>query len=78
MHAHDMMIGVLTGCVCLVFGLVPGLFDGLSEGIRNFRDGLLPVLTPRRRIPYEPVGAPAWMAVAGACWIAFVILAYLW
>jgi hypothetical protein len=41
MEPRDIAVGLVAGAVAVVFGIVPGLFSGLSVGVRNFRDSLL-------------------------------------
>ena len=35
MKPRELMIGILCGCVLLILGLVPGLFQGLVNGVRD-------------------------------------------
>jgi hypothetical protein len=79
MKPHELMIGVLTGCVLVVFGLVPGLSYGLTEGVRNFLDLVssgLPV-SPPRHTEYDKLERPIWLAGLGAVLIVLSVLAYL-
>ena len=80
-HLKQAVIGVLMGSVLLVLGLVPGLFQGLAEGVRNaleyFQNGNL--LSPRFQVhPGEQsqFGKPRWLAVIGAALIAGTLLTY--
>ena len=76
MTLHDVMIGVLSGCVLIVFGLVPGLFQGLTEGVRNLLNSVSSPLPtkPRRDKSYD---RPISLAGIGATLIVLSVLAYL-
>ena len=71
-----LVMAVCAGIVLIVFGLVPGLFQDLVQGIRNFENSL----TSRYRSAAVPddVGQPAGLAVVGAIIIAAAVVAYLW
>ena len=69
------------GCALLVFGLVPGLFQGFAEGVRkaleSFQNGNL--LSPRFQVHLHrqvQAGQPRWLAAIGAALIAGTLLAY--
>ena len=70
------MTGVLSGAVMIVIGLVPGLFQGLAEGVQNL-GSLLSARFPspfQRRAEFrQPIG----LAVLGAAWIGLSVVAYL-
>lgn len=83
MKPHDVVIGVIAGCVLIVFGLVPGLFhglvQGLTEGIRNFHDSVffqLP-MSSTRHTEYDKLPRPIWLAGLGAALIVLSVLAYV-
>jgi hypothetical protein len=75
MEPRELIIGLVTGALAVVFGLVPGLFSGLILGIRNFRDGLLfgAPAHPQRLTEAERVQRPLGLAVLGAVIIAFTV-----
>ncbi len=84
MKPHDLMVGLVWGCVLLALGLIPGLFSSLTEGVQNairvFRDSVLfgsPV-TPQPRSGCESPHRPLWLAGLGALLITITILAYFW
>jgi len=78
------MIGILCGCVLLILGLVPGLFQGLVNGVRdsihNFYGSFsspLPV-RPRHDVDYERSRGPIGLVIAGTILITLTVAAYLW
>jgi hypothetical protein len=73
--SSHLMTGVLSGCVLIAAGLVPGLFWGLAEGVRNLLDSISSPY-PNRLSERERVDPPAWLAVVGAVVIAATVLAY--
>lgn len=79
MEPRGIGVGIVMGCMCLVFGLVPSLFHGLMDGIRNFRDSLAPGLPmrPTRRTEHEALDRPLWLIVVGALLIALSVAGYL-
>ncbi|MEO7143755.1 MAG: hypothetical protein ABI165_09670 [Bryobacteraceae bacterium] len=79
MNPHEIMTGILTGCVLVVFGSVPGLFSNLVEAVRNFSHSIssgLPLSLPHHP-EYTKVRRPIWLAWLGAALIVLSILAYL-
>ena len=74
-------MAIVIGCVLLVFGLVPGEFDGFAERIRNelssFQNGNLRSfhfqVHPSRPVEFRRHG---WLAVIGAALIAGTLIAY--
>ena len=78
MQPKDLVVGVLAGCVLIVFGLVPGLFQALIAGIQRFRDSLFS-LFPMRALDAAPSdrSRPVWLAGLGAMLIVVTVLAYL-
>lgn len=79
MRPHDLVVGLVAGGVALAFGLIPGLFDSLTEGVRTFRDSVLfgvPV-PPRRSTEAERLQKPLWLAGVGALIVVFSVLAYV-
>ena len=77
MNLHEVMIGVLTGAVLVLFGLVPGLIEGLSQGVRNFNDSVSfgSALGPRRYTQHH-CRRHTWLAGLGAVLIALSVLAF--
>lgn len=77
---RELMIGLAAGSVLILFGLVPRIFQGLAEGVRegvcNFKDSFLPSFPGRPR-DYEQIHTPRWwLAGLGAALIAITVLAY--
>jgi hypothetical protein len=79
MKLHGITIGTMMGSVCLVFALVPGLFQSVMDGIRSFRDSIEPGSPMRqvRRTGDEDLRKPIWLVVIGAMLIALSLFAYL-
>jgi hypothetical protein len=73
-HLKEVTLGVVLGFALIALGLIPGLFQGLADGVRNFSDALHSF--PSRWQRREEVRQPAWLAVAGAALIALTVLAY--
>ena len=70
---RQVVLGLMMGAVLIAFGMIPGLFDGVAEGLRNLdqrRHFHVPTRTP---IPVDP---PRWFAVAGVALIALALTAY--
>jgi hypothetical protein len=70
---REVVVGVACGVFALVFGLVPGLFQDLTNGIQNFSDAM-------RGDPPRPVTTstqPTGLAIFGAALIALTLTAYL-
>ncbi len=77
MNLQTAMAGVLTRCVLIALGLMRGLFQGLTDGIRNFRDALssqVP-LSPPRHTEYDILQRPLWLAGLGVGLIVLSVLA---
>ena len=73
----QVITGLLAGFVLIAFGLVPGLFDGLSEGVRNFSNSLTsPFHHPHPR-RHEPTHPPMGLALLGGALILLTLLGYL-
>lgn len=72
------MILVVSGGVLMLLGLVPGLFQGLTDGIRSVDDLLSsrrPMGMPFRR-ESEKLVQPTWLAGLGATLIVLAMLGY--
>jgi hypothetical protein len=76
-NSNQLIIGVLSGSILIVFGLVPGLLQGLTQGVRNFSDILLSSRFPPPSYPRTEVQPPGWLAPAGITLVAATVLAYL-
>jgi hypothetical protein len=63
------------GSVLIVFGLVPGLFQELAEGVRDFGDRLSSRFPGPSR-PHAQFNQPRWLAAIGVAVIAATLLAY--
>ena len=72
-------MGILTGCLLVVFGLVPGLFQSLVEGMLSAIHRLLDQITSGWPTPveYEPIQKPTWLVGLGALLIVLSVLGYL-
>jgi hypothetical protein len=86
MKPLDVIIGVLSGAVLIVFGMVPGLFHGLMEALRNFENSLSsgwPTILSHRVTPWwsqrgteYPLQRPIWMVGLGVAFIVLTLVAY--
>jgi hypothetical protein len=79
---RQVAIGVFMGTMLIVFGLVPGLFQGFAEGVRraleSFQNGnLLAVRFHVQPSRHVAVSQPRWLAAIGAALIAGTLFAYL-
>jgi hypothetical protein len=72
---HQVVIGLSAGFVLILLGLVPGLFQGLVEGVRNFSDALCSRF-PSPSCSYARIYQPRWLGLLGAALIAATLLAY--
>ena len=68
----ELTIALVVGSVLIVFGLVPGVFAQLVEGVHN----LLATLSPDSIREPEQAKQPAWLAIAGALLMGAAIVAY--
>jgi len=73
---RQLVLGLSMGSVLLVFGLVPGLFQGLTEAVRNYGDRLSGRFPSPSRGPAQ-FDQPRWLAAIGAALIAVTLLAYV-
>jgi hypothetical protein len=72
---RQLVLGISIGLALIVCGLVPGLFQQVSDGVRNaIHHASAPFLAPART--REEVRQPAWLATVGAAFIAAAVLAY--
>jgi hypothetical protein len=73
---NHVLVGVVSGSILIVFGVVPGLFQELREFVRNFCDSLSsPFPIPSRR--HDQTRQPTWLAGLGLALIAATVAAYL-
>ncbi len=80
-------MGVVVGAMLLLFGVFPGLLQGLAEGVHNARELFLNELFRNRHLLPPHIHAesewraefrhPKWLAATGAAVIAISLLAYL-
>ena len=79
MDAHDLVVGVLSGTMAVVFGIVPGLLSALTLGVRNFEEQWRFGVSarPRGLTEAELRARPLGLAVFGACLITFTVVAYI-
>jgi len=79
MTPHEVMICLLTGCLLVALGLIPGLYQGLVEsvveGVHRFRDQISSGLPSS--IEYAPIQKPTWLAGLGALLVVLSVLEYL-
>lgn len=76
MQPREIVTTLVLGCFLLALGLVPGVVQGIMEGLAHFRDALSQ--DPRRTYPVETgkrLPGQIWFAVAGAVFIAAGLLA---
>ena len=71
---NEVVVGVLSGCALIVFGLVPGLFQAVASGIWNFHDSLSGSFPSPHRM--EEIRQPVWLAGLGVALSAATLLAY--
>lgn len=79
MTPHDLVVGLIAGAVALAFGLIPGLFHDLTQGVQTFRDSVLfgVPAPPRRRPEAGSLQKPLGLAGFGALIVVFTVLAYI-
>lgn len=79
MHEKELVTAILTGCVLIAFGLIPGLFAAIQYGIQNLRAELfgLPAIAPRHDEYSKWFPGPIWFAWAGFALILIGLLGYL-
>jgi len=73
----EVITGLISGSVLIVFGLVPGPFDRLSEGVRNFSNSLTSPFHPPHPRRHEPIHPPMGLALLGGAMILLTLLGYL-
>jgi hypothetical protein len=75
---RQFVFAILFGCALIAFGLVPGLFQSLQDGIRNFSASIsspFPMTAPHRR-DYDKLSRPLWLAVIGVALILASLFMY--
>jgi len=79
MHEKQLVTAILTGCVLIAFGVIPGLFSAIQYGIQNFRAELfgLPTIVPRDGEYPKWFPGQIWFAWAGFALILIGLLGYL-
>jgi len=79
MNANDLLIGFMAGAVLIVLGFIPGFFQGLIEGVRNFQDRFHSDLQirPPYWTGYRTIQKPGWLAPLGAALIVLTAGAYV-
>jgi hypothetical protein len=81
MQAHEVVRAIVIGSVLIVLGLIPGLFQRLKQGTRNFSESFW---SPS---PFSPVGLsyktdhekhsrPTWLALLGLAMILLSLFSY--
>uniref|UniRef100_Q021Z9 Uncharacterized protein n=1 Tax=Solibacter usitatus (strain Ellin6076) TaxID=234267 RepID=Q021Z9_SOLUE len=73
----EVVTGLVSGSVLIAFGLVPGLFDRLSEGVRNFSNSLTSPFHHHHARRHEPIQPPMGLAILGGALILLTLLGYL-
>jgi len=69
--------GLVAGCVLIVFGLVPGPFQRLSEGVRNFSSTLYSPFPHHARRHAGEAHQPVGLAVLGVAMLLLTMLGWL-
>jgi hypothetical protein len=67
------MVPVGTGVILIVLGLVPGLFQGLTDGVRNALESFSSPLRNRLHGDVR-IREPQWLAGVGIALIAAAII----
>ncbi|HEY2019383.1 MAG TPA: hypothetical protein VGH38_38005 [Bryobacteraceae bacterium] len=78
MHPRELVIALIAGGAAIAVGLIPGIFQGLMDGIQNFGNRLSSPF-PMRPFPqgrYREAGTQPWLAVIGAALIVMSVLGY--
>ena len=75
MKPRDLILGILSGCVLIAFGLIPGLVQDLIRGIANFQNELLP---NSQHVEYGRIQQPVFLAWIGTALIVLTVFAYTW
>jgi len=78
MPPEGVVSAIVVGSVLIALGLVPGLFHGLEDGIRNFADTLRSPFPISRtnHTEYDKLPRPLWLSALGTALIALSLLAY--
>ncbi len=69
------MVGVVSGAFLIAIALIPGLFQGVVEGVHNYVSFWSSEFRTRSR-PMDTVDQPRWLAGLGALLITLTVLAY--
>jgi hypothetical protein len=81
MQIHQVVNAIVVGSALIALGLLPGLFHGLKEGVRNFsRSFWSPfssIVGVPHRTDYEKVPGPMWLALVGIAVIFLSLLLYI-
>jgi hypothetical protein len=78
MSRGELTRAVFVGLVLITLGVVPGLFQGMTDGIHNFRHSLFSrfPMNPPHPVP-DCSPRPLWLAGMGLSLIVVTGLAYL-
>ena len=72
---RQLVLGISIGLALILCGLVPGLFQQVSDGVRNAIGQVsAPFLLPARS--REEARRPKWLAAVGTALIAVSVLGY--
>ena len=77
MPIKAVVVNILMGCALIALGSIPGLFDGLKEGIENLRAAFSHHLPPhwRQANQGQPARGEFWLAAGGAVLILINVVA---
>ena len=73
---RELVTCLIAGGVLIVFGLVPSLFQGLAEGIRNFVDALSSPFQARQQRNEQIETPRLWLVGVGLALIVASVLGY--
>ena len=76
MHSSEIAGALAAGCVLIAFGLIPGLLDGVMEGIRNIQSLLESGYMLRPAEPAQP-SRPLWLVGLGVIALLLAALGYV-
>jgi hypothetical protein len=70
---RELALGLSSGAILVLFALVPSLFRGLAEGLRNHLNAMF----PDEASGNEPIEAPRlWLAGMGFAVIVLTVFGY--